>query len=469
MTEISSVVHPLRIDGETAEIQICVASTLYGVATLAAAVDAGQLSACRRRILVFSNNSATPETAPHVEEMGGFAVLATRFDAVHSYNEALRPNHPSMWKPRSGDLLMWEVYFRTLWDLGDATIRLVVESIQVPPALSLCHVFADAAVDVYADGLMSYGPTRNRLPGLVGTRIERLLHIDLVPGIEPLLLEEWGRESLVIDPGAFTGIIDALAADVPMPTAGAEPVALVLGQYLSALDILTPAEEAHLHLAMLEGCVRRGFTRIVFKPHPTSVEGLAEPMRARAQELGVDLVVYTEPVIAEVLFDRMRPALVVSCFSTALLTAATLYHLPVARFGTDLMLRRLKPYQNSNRIPVTVVDQVVDDLNDLESDGALSTPAEFRDLVSSVAYAMQPQQSPALRPLAARYLAAHPDSHQRYFRVRRLTALDLPGGSQGLRRTRARLTKAALRHPLSAPVAKRAREALRRARAWRHS
>ena len=38
---------------------------------------------------------------------------------------------------------------------------------------------------------MSYGPTRNKLDPLVGTRVRRLLHLDLVPGLTPLLLTEF--------------------------------------------------------------------------------------------------------------------------------------------------------------------------------------------------------------------------------------------------------------------------------------
>ena len=81
------------------------------------------------------------------------------------------------------------------------------------------------------------------------------------------------------------------------------------------------------------------------------------------------------PVLAEVLYERMRPALVVGCFSTALLTAAAFYGLPVARTGTELLLERLTPYQNSNRVPVTLVDALLPDLGDATASarGALRT------------------------------------------------------------------------------------------------
>ncbi|CAM5413182.1 polysialyltransferase family glycosyltransferase [Streptomyces violaceorubidus] len=97
-----------------------------------------------------------------------------------------------------------------LWDLGDDDLALAVESIQVNPALGVTQIFTDAPVTVYADGLMSYGPTRNKLDPLVGTRVERLLHLDLVPGLEPLLLTEFGVAPEVVATPAFTKVLAEL-------------------------------------------------------------------------------------------------------------------------------------------------------------------------------------------------------------------------------------------------------------------
>ena len=48
------------------------------------------------------------------------------------------PQHPSGWQPRAVDLPIWERYFGQRWELGDADLHLVVESIQATPALALC-------------------------------------------------------------------------------------------------------------------------------------------------------------------------------------------------------------------------------------------------------------------------------------------------------------------------------------------
>ncbi|MFJ9663801.1 polysialyltransferase family glycosyltransferase [Streptomyces sp. NPDC101219] len=411
--------------------QIFMASTLYGTGTLAAALDAGCFGPADRRILLVSNNATTPETTPSVDEMPGFERLRSRFDDVVSWNATVFPFHPGAWSPRPDDEPLWERHLRLAWGIGDDDVALVVESLQVDPALGVARIFTDAPLTVYADGLMSYGPTRNKLDPLVGTRVERLLHLDLVPGLRPLLLTEFDVPAEVVPTRAFTGVLDELADTAPVlpQAAGA---AVLLGQYLSALGILTAEEEERLHVRMLRGAAGLGHTRAVFKPHPTAPARYTRTLEEEAGRLGVELTVLDTPVLAEALFARLRPALVIGCFSTALLTASAFYGLPVARVGTDTLLDRLTPYENSNRIPVTVVDALLPGPDDAAAvagrRGALDTDA-LQDLVRAVGFAMQPRILPGLRAEAERFLAARLDVRTRpYFKRRRLTSLGLPGG-----------------------------------------
>ena len=106
---------------------------------------------------------------------------------------------------------MWERYLRMLWDLGDDRVELTVESIQVNPSLALAQIFTGAPIDVYADGLMSYGPTRSKLDPLIGTRIGRLLHLDLVPGLKPLLLTEFDVPPELVPTETFVKVLGELA------------------------------------------------------------------------------------------------------------------------------------------------------------------------------------------------------------------------------------------------------------------
>ncbi len=410
--------------------QIFMASTLYGTATLAAAVDSDCFRPADRRILLVSNNTATPETSPGVDEMPGFERLRDRFDDVISWNETISPFHPGGWAPRLNDVPLWERHLRLAWNLGDDDIELTVESIQVNPALGVAQIFTGAPLTVYADGLMSYGPTRSKIDPLVGTRIDRLLHLDLVPGLTPLLLTEFGVAPELVPTDAFTKVLGELEDSGDELPAIDEP-ALLLGQYLSALGILTAEEEENLHLRMVRGAVRLGHHRVVFKPHPSAPARWSRALEREAEKIGAELTVLDTPVLAEVLYERMRPALVAGCFSTALLTASALYGLPVARIGTETLLERLTPYENSNRVPVTIVDALLPELTDraavTQQRQGLSID-ELTELLHAVGYAMRSTIYPDLRPAAERYLTRHPSSHiWRYFKRRRLTSLALPG------------------------------------------
>ncbi|MFC9748276.1 polysialyltransferase family glycosyltransferase [Streptomyces niveus] len=402
------------------------ASTLYGAATLAAALDAGLFPAVDRTVLVVSNNAGTPELTPAVHEMPGFAALRHRFDDVLSWNETIAPFHPGGWVPREDDLPIWERHLRLAWGLGDDTVELVLESIQVSPALTLAEIFTAAPVEVYADGLMSYGPTRNRLDLQVGARIRRLLHLDLVPGLVPLLLTEFGVPSETVPTASFLRVLDQLtdtARDFETPDVAP---ALLLGQYLAALGLITEREEEELHLRMVRGVVALGHKQVVFKPHPTAPAVWSRRLEEEATKLGAQLTVLDSPVLAEVLYRRLKPALVVGCFSTALFTASAFFGIPVARVGTDLLLDRLSPYQNSNRVPVTLVDALVPPLDD--DDGTYRTEEQPAELVAAVGFVMQPQMHPGLRPAVETFLAGRQDPHTlRYFKRRRLTTLGLPG------------------------------------------
>ncbi|WP_433891956.1 polysialyltransferase family glycosyltransferase [Streptomyces sp. CA-111067] len=422
-----------------ARTQLFVASTLYGAATLAAAVDAGSFPHADRRILVVSNNAAVPEITPPLDEAPGFSALRSRFDDMVSWNETISPLHPSGWAPRADEVPIWERYLRLLWGLGDDRVELVLESIQVEPALAIAAMFTGAPITVYADGLMSYGPTRNKLGTLVDTRIDRLLHLDLVSGLVPLLLTEYGVPSEVVPTEEFTKVLAELA-DASADAAGdsvadlPQGAALLLGQYLSALGILTAAEEEELHLSLVRGAAALGHKELIFKPHPTAPAYWTEPLQAEARRLGVRLTVLNTPVLAEVIYQKARPALVAGCFSTALLTASALYGIPVARAGTGLLLERLSPYQNSNRVPVTIVHALLPDLadgaavRDWQPPSPQRVTAELTPLLHAVGYCMQAKVYPELREETVAWLT-HELSPKTwpYFKRRRLTSLGLPG------------------------------------------
>ncbi|MEU0599402.1 polysialyltransferase family glycosyltransferase [Streptomyces sp. NPDC006393] len=424
-------------------MQIFQVSTLYGAATLAAALDAGQFgpAAEARRVLLLTNNAAVPEVASRLSDMTGYQEIAARFDQVEDYNEAIAPHHPAGWQPRPDDAPLWERVLRTRWGLGTGPVTLVVESIQVSPARSLAAVFAGAPVHVYADGLMSYGPTREEPPHSVAVRVQRLLHLDLVPGLRPLLLSEFGVEPEIVPHDAFRAVLAELslaAADDAEVARAAEaaPTALLLGQYLAALGILTDQEEEDLHVRMLRAAAAAGHESVAFKPHPTAPVRCSEALEREAAAAGVRLTVLGGTLLAEAFYARLPLKLVVGCFSTAMLTAAVYHGIPVARVGTRTVLGELTPHENSNRVPLVIVDHVVADLELGSTSPLPEAPPTLQPLLAAVGYCMQPARYPWLRTAAERLLsqtAQDPDAdrdgrYAAYFATERLTELELPGG-----------------------------------------
>jgi len=423
-------------------IQIFMATTQYGAATLTAAIRDGLFGPREgRRLLLIGNTSAVPELSTPLDRTPGFENLRTEFDEVISWNETIAPHHPSGWSPRAEDAHLWQRALRLAWNLGDEPVEIACESIQVSPSRAVVDIFADSPIDVYADGLMSYGPTRNRIPVDVHSRIRRLLHLDLVPGLRPVLLSEYGVEPVVIPDEPFLKVLDDLGGhglsllEERIP-ADDRPTAVLLGQYLSALELISMAEEDELHVRMLRGAVAAGHRHVLFKPHPSAPAQYSQSLEQAAENLGVRLDVLDVPVLAETVYRHIRPGLVVGCFSTALMTASAFYDIPVARVGTELLLDRITPYENSNRVPLTIIDAV---LPDMERDTtAVGEPldltqervtGELAPLVRTVSYCMQAVKYAPLREDAAAWLTAHLAENARYFKRRRLTSLRLPGGS----------------------------------------
>ncbi|SEG86047.1 hypothetical protein SAMN04489712_118139 [Thermomonospora echinospora] len=428
--------------------QIFVSSRLFGAMSLAAAVDAGLFGPPgRRRILLVSHDAEIPELTPPPNERPGYRPLLSRFDEVISLNEVIAPQHPLSWNPRPEDLPMLERLLRQVWGLGADPVELAVEAIQSSPAKTLAAIFHEATVTVYSDGLATYGATRATPPRGVGSRLSRLVHLDLVPGLTPHLLSEYGAPGQELPGEAFLKVLDEVCAEIdPLisryGTLGEhDNAALIVGQYFSELGILEPDEEDQMHLEMLQGVVARGHSTVLFKPHPHSPPRLFELLTDEAKRLGARLVIIDDPVPAEAWFARARPALVVGICSTAMMTARCYFGIPTVTLGVVRLLRRLQPFENSNRIPASIIDAI---LPRLMPDGTLQPPmigpqeveSKLVPLVTSIAYCMQPGRRPDLRRTAVEYLSSFDpdDIPRRYFRPR-LYQLGLPGGRAPVEQT----------------------------------
>ncbi|MGN7979182.1 polysialyltransferase family glycosyltransferase [Microbacterium sp. 22195] len=402
-------------------IQLFALHSGYGLMAAAAALDAGLLGEAEQRILVPMNTASVPETAIDLATSPRCAALRARFDRVEPLNALIDPQHPTAWKPDEQDLPMLERLFRRAWGLGGAELELFVQSPQVAPARTLMALFHDARLGVIGDGLMTYAPIRSRLPRRITERVGRVVHPDVVPGVEPLVFASTDAVCVPVPPPAFGAVLqevgeaerdaalDALADD-------SAPTGLVLGQYLAALGLVSAAEEQVMQVAMIDRAADAGVQRIVFKPHPSAAPGLTASLAAQAGERGIDFAVYAGDQPAEYVAARLGATDVVAGFSTALPTVRALHGTRVHAVGTGAVLARLHPYQNSNRMPATIVDAMERSSSDL------------RGLVEAVGYAMQPEIMAHLRDHAVSFLGELPAAErERYVPPSRLRALELPG------------------------------------------
>ena len=443
--------------------QLVVASTFFQCLTLVAAIDAGALPATDERILVLADGSQVPELTLPLAEQAGFAVVASRFDRVVDLATLLYPRRPVQFAPRLEEHFIWERLLRSHWQLGDEPVQVVMDFVQVNPAFSLAGVFAEAELWTHSDGLMTYSPTRRTLPLRISQRLRGLVHLDLVPGLRPTMLTEYGVEQRRVPLRSLWSVLDEVVRNAPAAPDGADgrPTALVLGQYLSSLGLVSADEEIDLHRAMVVEAARRGAEVCVFKPHPAAPPARTLDLDAAAQQVGIELVVDTGAEVAELTMRRRKPHWVISCFSTGLAAARYLLGIETVAVGTAEMLPRLSPYENSNRVPLLLAD-VLFGGRTLAGGGTFEAPSEtvsrdprldLQRLVGAVAYCMQPMLLADSVEEVRAYLHgldADPDVLTTIFRRRRLTSLGLPGSlPPATALTRARRSLRRLRRSIS--------------------
>jgi hypothetical protein len=420
--------------------QLVVASTFYQCMSLAAAAEAGVLPDADERVLVLATSSQAPELTADLQDQQGFARVAARFDRVVDLARLLYPRRPVQFAPRDVEVLTWQRLLRSHWELADDRIQILMDSVQVNPALALARIFDEADLYVHSDGLMTYSPTRKQLPRHLSQRLVGLVCVDLVPGLSPNLLAEEAVTHLVVPADSVRQLLKEVTelGDGPDPTdRDHRPTALILGQYLSSLQLLTGQQESELYCRMMVEAALRGAEVCRFKPHPSSPPTMILELEQQAARLGMDLTVDTSTEIAEITICRSQPRWVISCFSTGLATARYLLGVEAVAIGARELLNTLSPYQNSNRVPLVLAEVLFTDRAiggcQFQAPDETEFPnprLDLQQLIDAVAYCMQPILLPHYAGAAADYLTLvvdEPELLSTVFRRRRLTALDLPG------------------------------------------
>jgi hypothetical protein len=406
--------------------QLFAVHSAYGLATAAAALDGGLLGDHGERILVPFVSSRVPETSVSIAADPALASLRDRFDRIEDLDALLGPLHPSSWKPHASDLPLLRRLLLRAWNIDPGDLELLVQSPQIAPARTLMLLFPHARLTIIGDGLMTYSPMRVRMPHTVTARIGRVVHADVVPGLTPLVGAPTATP-VPVSPDLFRAVLGETAAVVDDTTEldsalDGESTVLVLGQYLSALGLVSEGEEIALQKEMIDRAASRRPQHIVFKPHPAAPPRLSDALRGRARVHGIDFREYRGALAAEMLAERIDATAVIAGFSTALPTVQALFGREIDAVGADTVLARLTPYENSNRVPATIVDALT------RADSPYRDPERMQLLIDAVGYAMQPVVAGHLRGRAEQLLSGiRPSDRDRYFAPERLAELRLPG------------------------------------------
>jgi len=390
--------------------QLFVAPTFLAAVTEVAAIRAGLYGDSGRRVLLTTNNARVPEVAKSIEHAPGFETLAGAFDQIVHLNDYIAPQHPRGWQesPPKAAITM----SRILEDAGlEPGVGVTMQSLSVAPSVTIATGMPGSEISVISDGLMSYGPAPKQLPADVAARLTRLLYLDLVPGLEPILFSEYGIRNVLVPTEAFTGVLADYAAGHPerarLEALADTMDALAVGQYLAALGLMTVEEETRLYHDMVASAAELGHRRIAFKPHPSAPPAFTETILAVASEYGVEVRIFDVPVPVEAIYSVVRPQLVVGSFSTALATAS-LYGIRTASVGTPRIAETLPRYSDSNRIPLMITAATSDRI--VERGGVLSVQppisVDLPEVMRALAGTMHPSRYADWRPAAERFAQA---------------------------------------------------------------
>ncbi len=327
---------------------------LCGVAAIIERFDAGRVE---DRVLLVANTVTAPEAVPAVHESPEYAPLLALFGRVVSLNDLIAPEHPHGWSPAPDShhaRLAAEQLLEACGIGEDEPHTLWVESIHGTASASLVRVLRRARIHVYADGMMTYGPTRIGLPSTVGDRIDAVVHLDLVPGRTPFVLREFAPEYRPFPLDGFLRVLETVARVEPPEVDG--PVSIVVGQYLADLELLTPEQDAVLLRRMIEVAAAELPGRpVLVRAHPKAAGHHVAAVVADAVAEGKDVRLLPSRGLVETLFTSLDVGLVVSCFSTALFTARA-SGIRTVSVGARSVLKPLRPYQNSNRMAIVLAD-----------------------------------------------------------------------------------------------------------------
>ncbi|SDE22693.1 hypothetical protein [Auraticoccus monumenti] len=375
----------------------------HGAALLvvAAALRSGTVAASERVVLLTTSRAGVPEAARDLRSTPGWELLTAQVDQVLDYDALVTPFHPLAWTPVTEDEVAgWRTRLAEQLGVGDAPVRLLLHDLHLSPARSLAVAFPDAPIEVYVDDLAAWAPTPVVLEDEVAARLQRLVHLDLWPGVAPRLLAETDRTTTALDPRELR----SLAAALPAPESDGGPTtrfAVVVEEDLHGFG-LDEDEAAKLARRQVALARAHGADRVVVVHDPVPVLGSDSDLLAEAGAEELD-----GAALALVTVLALRPVVVIGC-SSALLSLAGR---PAVAVQPEDVLRRLRPWGHPARVPLVLTALRYGRYADNDPAQARAT----QQLVDALSHAVQPVLHASLADRSRGLRIEHPALAARYY------------------------------------------------------
>lgn len=384
-----------------------VVSTAVELVTVAAALRSGALDAALPRVLVVTGDESRSDDGSDVR------AIAERLGVAEEVVTADR---------------LLKAAGKT-----DVAPLLLVGDRSLDAGRALARRLDEVPVTLVATGAAVYGPTPHAVRGRLARLTDRVLHADLAPGLEPLLLSERSVTATAVP----LDDLRAAAALLPVPAPLPDPTTLVLGHLREWAGVLETEEQEDLLVWMVRRCAEAGHSRIVLLLDPGARPRTRRQLEKAAKESRAELTLVEDAGPVEPWLADPGVRLVVGCATGDLLTAAAVFGRRTAQLGTDVIVKRLEPFSDPRRPAATLVLATVADLRSWTAapEGEAPPAVDLRALMTAVGYAMEPELLAGRRREAIDFLRGKGEPGKGYVRRRRLSALRLPGGKRRVRKT----------------------------------
>ena len=230
---------------------------------------------------------------------------------------------------------------------------------------------------------------RGRFARLVG----RVLHLDLVPGLAPLLLAERRVPATAVPLDDLHAVVATLPAPALPGGPVVDPTTLVLGRATRWDGALDTDRQTDLLVALVQRCAEAGHSRIVLLLDPGTRPRVRRQLERAAAQVRADLTVVDDRSPTEQWLATGAVRFAVGSAAPDLVVAQAAYGVRAAQLDTDVVLKRLTPFADPRRIGATLVQALVPDLRSWTSapEGEAPPAVDLPAMVTAVAYAMQPE------------------------------------------------------------------------------